>query len=521
MTPGGAAAGFLARLQEAAGRFPERIAHVGPDGPVSYAALEAAARGLAGRLAAEGSRSPVLVYGHKETGMPAALWACGLAGRAFVPADAGWPAARVARIAVLAGARLCLAARTPPPDLAAALLGAGLRTLALGADGAPADPGPAGPLPAGPTDPAYIIFTSGSTGDPKGVPVPWSALDHFANWLLAEQDPAAGTEVVLNQAPFSFDLSVMDLSLALLSGGTLFSITAEMVAAPRILFPTLAASGLSTWVSTPSFARFCLAEPSFAAALLPRLRRFLFCGETLPPEVARTLLRRFPGAAVWNTYGPTETTVAVTSLRLTPEALDGDAPLPVGTPAPGMRVLVVDAGLRPLPEGETGEILIAGPQVAGGYLPPVAGAAPPPVDRFLTLPPELGGGRAYRTGDAGHFSGGLLHCAGRLDRQVKLHGYRLELEEIEAHLRRLPGVADAAVLTAPVGGTPAYLVAFVALQDGRVPAGSGFAQAQEMRRALATTLPAYALPRAVRFLPALPLSGNGKLDRRGLEGLLP
>jgi len=538
---------MLSRIAASAARFPRRAAHVSPDGTLTYAELMARSAALARHLAAQPSLAPVLVYGHKEPAMPVAFLACARSGRAYVPADAGWPPDRVARIARLAGARVCVAARPLPEELAAHLATAGIVPLPLrpGGEAAgpeagrpPAEAPPGPPAPVGAPEPAYIIFTSGSTGDPKGVPIPWGALAHFAGWLLAEQAPEPGAEVVLNQAPFSFDLSVMDLYLSLLSGGTLFSVTSEMIASPRDLFAGLAASGVSTWVSTPSFARFCLAEPRFSPALLPRLRRFLFCGETLPPAILHGLADRFPGAAVWNTYGPTETTVAVTSVRLDPGGARTDDPLPVGRPAPGMRVFVAGPDLSPLTEGQTGEIVIGGPQVSPGYLAPSpeTGAVPPPPDRFVALPPELGGGRAYRTGDAGRLAGGLLYCDGRLDRQIKLHGYRLELDEIEAHLRALPGVADAAVLPVPRGGAPEYLVAFVHPADippaGTAAAGvtgaappppagaTEFQRAQDLRRALLRSLPAYAVPRVVRFVAALPLTGNGKIDRRRLEELL-
>ena len=134
----------------------------------------------------------------------------------------------------------------------------------------------------------------------------------------------------LNQAPFSFDLSVMDLYSSLATGGTLFSITQEQVAEPRRLFEALAGSGVTVWVSTPSFARMCLMQPTFASPMLPEVRKFWFCGETLAPEIAAELLRRFPRAEVWNTYGPTEATVATTSIQVTNSVLDRYNPLPVG-----------------------------------------------------------------------------------------------------------------------------------------------------------------------------------------------
>jgi D-alanine--poly(phosphoribitol) ligase subunit 1 len=491
----------------------DRPAGVGPDGVLSHAELIDRALGLASRLG--GGRSPVLVYGHKQPAVVVGFLAALGLGRPYVPIDPSLPPGRISRMLATARPTDALLAQEPPATLERELAASSIAAIALDplagnvAGGDPAAPRPSPP----PQTPAYILFTSGTTGDPKGVPVSHQALEHFADWLLATHAFAPGGEVFLNQAPFSFDLSVMDLYGALLTGGTLFTLAREETADPRRLFGRLEGAPLTTWVSTPSFARFCLVEPRFAQPMLPALRRFLFCGETLSPVVARELLTRFPRAQVWNMYGPTETTVAVTAVRITAALAASDLPLPVGRAAPDIDVWIADPDepSRRLPDGTRGEIVIAGPQVAAGYL---SGGGPGP---FFTL---RDGRRAYRTGDLGSVdpADGTLFCAGRLDRQIKLHGYRIELEEIEARLRAVPGVSEAAVLAVDRGGQPDHLVALI-VGTSPLPAGGG-ALTAFVRAALADGLPEYALPRIVRRLPWLPLTSHGKLDRRALGEML-
>ncbi len=298
----------------------------------------------------------------------------------------------------------------------------------------------------------------------------------------------------LNQAPFSFDLSVMDLYSSLVTGGTLFSLTQELVAEPRLLFESLGSSGITVWVSTPSFARLCLMQPTFSQAMLPDVRKFWFCGETLAPEVAAELLRRFPGAEVWNTYGPTEATVATTSIQVTNSVLDRFNPLPVGRAKPGSQLMIQDEAGHLLQPGSRGEIVIAGPNVSQGYInrPDLTARA------FV----EHEGHRAYRTGDAGHWDGDLLFFDGRLDFQIKLHGYRIELGDIEANIHKLRDVQDAVVLPVMREDHPEYLVAFTIMRSTDL--GTDFEFSQQLRGELGARLPDYMVPRQIRFRAGIP-----------------
>jgi D-alanine--poly(phosphoribitol) ligase subunit 1 len=490
---------LFANLAQWARQWPDRPAHIGVNAQgtresLTYGELIARAGCLAAQLRRElpADRSPVIVLGHKEPEMLVGFLGVVGSGHPYVPLDDSLPAARIAAVLASSGARLTLT----PASIAAICAQT-----------------PAGVVPRltapEPDDPFYIIFTSGSTGQPKGVQITAGCVQTFLDWLCGEQCFRIGEETFLNQAPFSFDLSVMDLYGSLATGGTLYSITRAEIAQFKALFQAVYDSNVTVWVSTPSFAQVCLLEKTFAAARLPGMRKFLFCGETLNPGTARQLLDRFPGAAVWNTYGPTEATVAATSVRVDRELLEHDGPLPVGFPMPSGAIEIHDQEGRAQPAGERGEIVIAGPNVSTGYIgrPDLTAAA------FFTLH----GHRAYRTGDIGHFdANGLLHFQGRRDGQIKLHGYRIELADIESNLLALPEVSEAVVLPVERGGVPQWLDAYVTRTSGVPPPEEAAAAAAHLRQELTGKLPSYMLPRSIHFISALPLTANGKVDRRKL-----
>ncbi len=503
------------RIEAAATRFGARGAHTYRGESLSYAQLWSSATALSARIAGElaDDGSPVVVYGHKESAMLVAFLGAVRAGHPYIPIDASWPAHRIASVVEESLTHLVIAVKPVPEGVTTrvpVLDGSGL------AAGAIPD-GPTGrPMPLGPEDPYYVIYTSGSTGRPKGVQITQSALARFVDWattLAPELGRAASDatdHVWLNQAPFSFDLSVMDLYCALTTGATLYSIDASTVANARLLHDELGGSDVSVWVSTPSFAELCLADPGFDASLLPRLRAFLFCGETLSPTTAAALLSRFPEAAVINTYGPTESTVAVTSATIGPEHFDGVA-LPVGRAKPGTTILICDETGAVLPAEQPGEIVIAGDTTSIGYLhrPELTEVAFTLVDVDGVATP------AYRTGDLGHLDPeGMLHFHGRLDGQVKLHGYRIELEDVETNLRRVTGVQQAAVVAVTVEGIVTHLHGFVQLSY--VPEGGSLAVAAALKRELRTYVPEYMVPKLLAVVDRIPMTPNGKADRRGL-----
>ena len=433
--------------------------------------------------------------------------ACVKSGRAYCPVDTSVPLSRVEAILGAVEPELVLAVE--PLDIGGAppLDRVGME------EAAAAESAPLGPEHAvGPEDLFYIIFTSGSTGTPKGVQITRDCLDHFIQWgvTLGRGLDDGKRRVFLNQAPFSFDLSVMDLYLSLYTGGTLFALSKAVQGDMAALLDALERSGAEVWVSTPSFADVCLSDKKFRGELLPRLGLFLFCGETLTNRTADRLAAAFPKADIVNTYGPTESTVAVTQVLITPERRRS-APLPIGVEKPGTWIFIQDEEGRDLPEGGTGEIVIAGDSVSTGYW-----KRPELTERAFGT--RVIGGvayRAYHTGDAGMKRDGQLYYQGRMDLQVKLHGYRIELGDIEGNLLKLEGVTGAAVLPAVRDGKVKSLTAYVVAE---LRSGDDSADGRRLREALKALVPDYMLPKKFVFLDRLPMTGNGKVDRRALGG---
>ena len=524
------------KIHQWALQCPDRVAHRHADTVLTYAALESGSNSTAlwlHELSLEhgiARQTPVVVYGHKEIEMLVLFTACIKAGHPYIPVDSSVPTERLRQIIEASGARVVLSPQEVPEGIAATGVIIEAKITLDGQDSILHGYRLEAPPSAWQVqldEVYYIIYTSGSTGVPKGVQITLRALESFLNWVNSTYHPEERNEVFLNQAPFSFDLSVMDLYMSLSTGGTLWSVDKDQIANPKELFASFADSEISIWVSTPSFAEVCLMDRSFNEMLLPNVKRFLFCGEILTHDCATKLIQRFPRAKVENLYGPTEATVAVSTLTITPDILSAFNPLPVGRVKPDALVLICDpdqltAGIasgqgslphRPetLTEGEAGELIIAGPNVSVGYL-----NNPEQTEKAFFSWPERGvTWSAYRTGDAGLFKEGLLFYQGRLDFQVKLHGYRIELGEIEENLRRIPMVDNAVVLPIERRGKVEYLQAFITVGK---PVEDEFKAVLALREDLREHLPEYMIPRRFKFLEKMPMTPNGKADRRALLG---
>ncbi len=498
---------FLEKIKQHSVNDPDGIfyEYVIPGGEckiLTWGELWEKAEKLAGHLAGKlTTPTPVVVYGHKDPMMIVCFIASLLSGRGYCPIDTSVPADRVRGIIDNLKPEIILS----PCDEKGPEGSVNLEEIDKIIKGASA--GLSEDRSISGSDVCYIIYTSGSTGTPKGVQITGDCLDIFIHWAMGLGAGVKQGEkpVFLNQAPFSFDLSVMDLYMCLYSGGKLHVLPKKVQADMGLLMDSLDGSGVGIWVSTPSFAEVCLSDKRFSEELLPDMRRFLFCGETLPPVVVKRLRERFPGAEVINTYGPTESTVAITDVTVTDEVCEAYDPLPVGRIKPGSELRIRNEKGEDLPDGESGEIIILGDTVSIGYrnLPEQSAKA------FFTE----NGVRGYRTGDKGYLKDGMLFYQGRIDLQIKLHGYRIELEDIENNLMKLTGVEKATVIPNEKDGKIVSLTACIIPE--KMPE-STFKAGQELRAEAKSFLPDYMIPKKFLFFEELPMTNNGKTDRRAL-----
>ena len=455
---------------------------------------------------------PVVVYGHKTPWMLVCFIACAKAKRAYCPVDLSVPRERVLGILDSLKPEMILA---PEEDCE---LFDGAKCLDINAikeyAAIKSEPADLSTL-TDTEDLVYLIYTSGSTGTPKGVQITRGCLDNFIKWGMTLGSGIRESEhpVFMNQAPFSFDLSVMDLYLCLYSGGTLIAIAKDLQGDMKLLFEAFNRSGINVWVSTPSFANICLSDPKFDDELMPGVQKFLFCGETLPNHTVSKLHAAFKNAEVVNTYGPTESTVAVTGITVTKEVNEKYEPLPVGAPKEGTKIRICSEDGSVLGDGEYGEIIIVGDTVSPGYR-----NNEEQTKKAFFMTTENGKTvRAYRTGDKGCMRDGQLFYAGRIDLQIKLHGFRIELEDIENNLMKLDGVERAAVIPnyrdGEVRNITAYIMPAVMPEDS-------FKAGVKLREEAKKYLPEYMIPKKIIFKETLPVTNNGKTDRKALAAML-
>ena len=350
----------------------------------------------------------------------------------------------------------------------------------------------------------YIIFTSGTTGIPKGVQISHDNLVSFVEWVIEDFAIVEGMRF-LAQAPYSFDLSVMSLYPALASGGSLTPLSKTVINDFKKLFACLPQLNIDVWVSTPSFMDICLMEPTFDGVHVPQLKRMLFCGEELPKVTAKKLLTRFPETAIFNTYGPTEATVAISGVQITEELMEHYNRVPIGYIKEDTTVYIME-GNQEVPSDQVGEIIIAGPSVSKGYINNL--------EKTQAAFFDYKGQPAYHTGDAGKLIDKMLIYDGRIDFQIKMHGYRIELEDIDHHLMEVSYVKQATVVPKCQNHKVQQLVAYVVAYPNEFD--KEFKLTKAIKNELSNSVMDYMIPQKYIYVEQLPLTSNGKIDRKRL-----
>jgi len=489
---------------------------------ISYGALARFGRVIAGwLLAAGGGRAGrVGVLAGRSVGAYAGVVGSCWAGATYVPLGLNWPAERL--IATLALVRLdaliidaeaallltpqvldaCPKAILLADPFAGGLYGARFQSMA-----ALADPVGLAPVPLSSDHIAYIMFTSGTTGVPKGVQVGLGAITHHLR-VIQELYRFTADDRMSLALELTFDPSILNMFMAWNVGASL-----HVLSRPELSMPIsfIQDHELSVWTSAPTVIGLLMRLGVLEQGALPRLRVSIFGGETLTLEAATVWQRAAPDSTIDNVYGPTELTIECLYQRLTdpPVVTPERECLAVGLPFAGNVAAILDQGLNFLPAGQAGELAVAGPQLAAGYLDqPELSAA-----RF----PMIDGTRWYLTGDKAYRDGeGRFHLVGRCDDQIKVRGYRVEPGDVESHLRQVCGTELVAVVAWPfANGGAIGTVGFVAGNGGETELS-----AREIHAALERRLPGYMVPQAIRRIAALPVTQHGKVDRKALVAML-
>ncbi|GAA2398793.1 hypothetical protein GCM10010420_26300 [Streptomyces glaucosporus] len=502
--------GVVERVREQAAARPDALAVTDDGGSLTYAELVGRASALSRRLDGDG---PVAVLTDPGRDFVTAELGVLGSGRAFLPLDPRVPLARLAELLRDSGAT-CVLAGAVHRELAERAAAEAADTSAapvpvLVLDGARDAADDLAPVVGGPLDLAYVIYTSGSTGRPKGAMVQRGGM---VNHLSAKIEELSldHTDALVHNAPVTFDVTVWQTLTTLLVGGRVRAVSRDDAADPEALFGVVAAERLTVLEVVPSLLRATLDawDAAGSAPELPALRWMVSNGEALPADLCERWFAYCPGIALANVYGPTECSDDVTHAYARTAAEVPDAYMPIGRPLRDTRLHVLDDGLRPVPYGVPGELFVAGAGVGRGYLGDPGRTAAV----FVPDPFAGDGSRMYRTGDQVVLQAdGQLMFVGRRDHQVKIRGQRVELGEVEAALRALPGIADAAAAAVEDPAGHRRLVGYVVAETGAGPVDTG-----AVRDRLARVLPEHMVPAVLTGLPALPLTAHGKVDRKAL-----
>jgi len=429
-----------------------------------------------GELLKKQGTSPIILYGHKDIDMFISIFACIHSGRAYIPIDLCTPVERINKIISYTDCELIITNEDINIENIEIKT---LKELEQYQEYSTNDIR---------NDIAYIIFTSGSTGDPKGVPISYSNLLNFIKWINTLKPFNEYQNVnVLNQASFSFDLSVADIYYAISNGHTLVALDKDNQEDYNSIFEIISANNINVLVITPTFIKLCMVNKEFNSINYPSIKTIYFCGEQLEVNTVKNLFEKFPDINVINAYGPTEATSAVSAINITKKMLT-DELLPCGE----INNFATDISII------DDEIVLKGESVFGGYLGEYVGG----YYKEKNI-------NCFKTGDIGYIKNNYLYCKGRKDSQIKYKGYRIELTDIENNIYKINGVKQCAVVAKYQNEFNVKMIkAFVVLEYGY--------DAEYVKEELKKFIPLYMMPKQIIEMDSLPISCNGKIDRKQL-----
>lgn len=467
---------IVKRIKKAVEKNPNKIAYKVNNDRISYDQLWDRADYYA-QLLKRQDNTPVIIYGNKDVYVVISILACLIANRTYVPIGLQTPLYRMKKIVNATKSSLIITNGSINIDSVDCCT---LIELEKYKDNVIKDCN---------SDIAYIIFTSGSTGEPKGVPISKKNLNNFIDWICNLNPLNTYENInVLNQASFSFDLSVADFYYSICNGNTLISYDSDAQEEYDKIFVLFKDDEINVAVMTPTFMKLCLINDEFREENYQNFKCVYFCGELLENKTVKLIFERFPNLHIINAYGPTEATSAVSGILVSKDICENEKLLPVGevnTFATQIEII-------------NDEIVLKGDSVSSGYLGDYIGG-------FY----KENNINCYRTGDIGFIRNNKLYCKGRLDNQIKYKGYRIELSDIENNLNKISGVKECAVVAKyNDNGVVKAVKAFVTVESG--------IDVEYIKNNLQSKIPGYMMPKTIKIMDQLPINQNCKIDRKAL-----
>jgi D-alanine--poly(phosphoribitol) ligase subunit 1 len=439
---------------------------------------------------------PVFIYGHKQVLFPASIIACLTTEHPFIPIDELYPEERIHEIMEETGTNVlidCSSSYKNPDIITLSFKAKQIEILNNNILSTKSN------TPVYNKNPlAYILFTSGSTGKPKGVLIRKQSVLSLIDWIQSKAFEMSKTDVFVNQAPFSFDVSLFDTFATLSYGATMIMVSKELASKPNIFKETLSKYKATFWTSTPSFIYIYQREEWFNDKVLPHLKKFLFAGELLVPTIVKKVHLQFSSSKVWNAFGPTEATVITTLLEIDENIINSYPILPIGYSKPQSKMITLPNDAN---KDNLGELVIVGENVAEGYL-----NRPNQTSNQFYIHKNK---KAYKTGDLGYIKDGLIFCLGRNDDQIKFNGYRIELEEINKKIISFGNIDEVKTVGLVRNNKVTKIVAMYQAIEKINPS--------ELKGYLSEKLPYYMIPSDFLKINQFPMNDSGKINRNKLQ----